>query len=136
VAPVDAVLRPKGMGLGADRSQTNDLNSAKQGGNTGNKKQDSSAELRLTKGAHCLIENGTNKDLYGTVSSQIAQKEFKYNSNVLALVEEGMAAGEHVSSRFDSSATNDSVLRLSVCYSICCSVQISMIAIDSMTETI
>jgi len=62
---VEAVLRPKGMGLGADRKQAQDLNNAKQSG--AGKKQDESAELRLKKGAFCLMENGTHKDLYGVV---------------------------------------------------------------------
>lgn len=64
VKPVEAVLRPKGMGLGADTKQTQDLNATKQ---NSTKKQDESAELRLKKGAFCLMENGTHKDLYGTV---------------------------------------------------------------------
>ena len=66
VKPVDAVLRPKGMGLGADRGQAQDLNKQKQGGQA---KQEDSLELRLKKGAHCLIESGVNKDLYGVVRS-------------------------------------------------------------------
>ncbi|XP_052780310.1 G-patch domain and KOW motifs-containing protein-like [Mya arenaria] len=64
IKPVEAVLRPKGMGLGADRGQAQDLNKSKQG-SVG--KQEDSLELRLKKGAHCLIENGVNKDLYGVI---------------------------------------------------------------------
>lgn len=61
---MEAVLRPKGMGLGADRRQAQELNASKQGGNSNQE----SGELRMKKGAYCLIENGPHKDLYATVS--------------------------------------------------------------------
>ncbi|WAR26957.1 GPKOW-like protein [Mya arenaria] len=73
IKPVEAVLRPKGMGLGADRGQAQDLNKSKQG-SVG--KQEDSLELRLKKGAHCLIENGVNKDLYGVEKEE--REEQKY----------------------------------------------------------
>ncbi|XP_052284574.1 G-patch domain and KOW motifs-containing protein-like [Dreissena polymorpha] len=66
VKPVEAVLRPKGMGLGADRGQAQDLNKSKQGSDSKNNGEDS-AELRLKKGAYCLVESGPNKDLYGVI---------------------------------------------------------------------
>ncbi|XP_053376931.1 G-patch domain and KOW motifs-containing protein-like [Mercenaria mercenaria] len=66
VAPVEAVLRPKGMGLGADRKQAQNLNNAKQNSEKGN----DSGELTMKKGAFCLIENGPHKDLYAVVSKK------------------------------------------------------------------
>jgi hypothetical protein len=60
VAPVVAVLRPKGLGLGADRSKAAQLNNSK--------KVDEKEELlTLKKGAYCVLLKGTNKDLYGMV---------------------------------------------------------------------
>ncbi|KAK3104142.1 hypothetical protein FSP39_024760 [Pinctada imbricata] len=61
VAPVVATLRPKGMGLGADRSQIKQLN------HTSNKKDDNEDELVLKKGSHCVIVKGSNRDLYGVI---------------------------------------------------------------------
>ncbi|KAK3608339.1 hypothetical protein CHS0354_030794 [Potamilus streckersoni] len=63
VVPVDAVLRPKGMGLGADRSQANTLNASKVGGG----KSEVEEQLVLKKGTHCFIQKGSNKDLYGMI---------------------------------------------------------------------
>ena len=53
------------MGLGADRKQAQNLNSAKQGGNS--KKNEETGELTMKKGSYCLIENGPHKDLYAVV---------------------------------------------------------------------
>ncbi|KAL3853503.1 hypothetical protein ACJMK2_017039 [Sinanodonta woodiana] len=63
VVPVDAVLRPKGMGLGADRSQANTLNASKVGGG----KSEVEEQIVLKKGTHCFIQKGPNKDLYGVI---------------------------------------------------------------------
>ena len=63
VAPVVATLRPKGMGLGADRSQLKQLNHTSTDGAEGDKE-----ELVLKKGSYCVILKGSNKDLYGVVS--------------------------------------------------------------------
>lgn len=65
VAPVEAVLRPKGMGLGADRKQAQSLNDAKQGGSQN--KEGTQENLVMAKGAFCLIEKGPYKDLYAVV---------------------------------------------------------------------
>ncbi|XP_064606132.1 G-patch domain and KOW motifs-containing protein-like [Liolophura sinensis] len=62
---VESVLRPKGLGLGADKSQVLQLSYTKQGQAPQDKK--SSEELVLKKGAYCMIQKGAHKDLYGTV---------------------------------------------------------------------
>ena len=72
IKPVDAVLRPKGMGLGADRKQAQSLNDSKKGG-TSKKTEDDDEELSLKKGAYCLIEHGVHKDLYGMVCQDLTQ---------------------------------------------------------------
>ena len=65
VAPVVAVLRPKGLGLGADRSKAAQLNNSKKLA-----KDDEEEELlTLKKGAYCVLLKGTNKDLYGMVGN-------------------------------------------------------------------
>ncbi|VDI25344.1 Hypothetical predicted protein [Mytilus galloprovincialis] len=64
VAPVNAVLRPKGLGLGADRSQAAQLNDSKKGSG----KNDNEEALVLKKGAYCVLLKGANKDMYGIVS--------------------------------------------------------------------
>ena len=66
IVPVEAVLRPKGMGLGADRKQAQDLNDSKKGSNS-KKSEEDDGGLSLKKGSCCLIEHGTHKDLYGMV---------------------------------------------------------------------
>lgn len=66
MTPVEAVLRPKGMGLGADRKQAQNLNDSKKGGSK-KKSEEDDEELTLKKGACCLIEHGTHTDLYGMV---------------------------------------------------------------------
>ncbi|KAL4226343.1 hypothetical protein ACF0H5_014326 [Mactra antiquata] len=65
VAPVEAALRPKGMGLGADRKPSQDINDVKQtkGSITG----EDSVQLVMKKGAYCLIENGPHRDLYAVI---------------------------------------------------------------------
>ncbi|XP_076096307.1 G-patch domain and KOW motifs-containing protein-like [Mytilus galloprovincialis] len=63
VAPVNAVLRPKGLGLGADRSQAAQLNDSKKGSG----KNDNEEALVLKKGAYCVLLKGANKDMYGII---------------------------------------------------------------------
>lgn len=66
---MESVLRPKGLGLGADKSQALQLSYTKQGGRAQDTK--SSEELVLKKGAYCLILKGPHKDLYGTVRTSL-----------------------------------------------------------------
>ena len=64
VDPIQAVARPKGLGLGADRSaltQKNQLNSGKTS-------RDKEEELVLQKGAFCQVLKGPNADMYAEVS--------------------------------------------------------------------
>ena len=72
---MEAVLRPKGMGLGADRKQAQNLNDSKKGGNS-KKNDEEDGELRLKKGSCCLMEHGTHKDLYGKVGNHSKMKQF------------------------------------------------------------
>ena len=64
VAPIQAVMRPKGMGLGADRSKS------LQGKDSSNSSKDSKKDedLEWKKGAYCIIESGKNEGLYGQVN--------------------------------------------------------------------
>ncbi|GAB1609063.1 G-patch domain and KOW motifs-containing protein-like [Argonauta hians] len=66
VTPADVVLRPKGMGLGADKSAVKQLNHNK---NHHKKKgdDDDDSPLVLKNGSHCVVEKGASKGLYGTV---------------------------------------------------------------------
>jgi len=63
VAPIDALPRPKGLGLGAERSNTDKSSSRSGKVNDSEKEQN----LVLKKGAYCFVTNGINKDLYGVV---------------------------------------------------------------------
>ena len=63
IAPIHAVARPKGLGLGADRSALLQKNGVAKDGTT--KEEE---DLALEKGACCLILKGKHKDLYGVVS--------------------------------------------------------------------
>ncbi|KAL8580361.1 hypothetical protein ACOMHN_037460 [Nucella lapillus] len=63
IAPVEAHLRPKGLGLGADRSQT----SNNKDGKKDNKVDDSEQKLELKKGSYCAVIGGKHKDLYGVI---------------------------------------------------------------------
>lgn len=65
LVPVTApVVRPKGMGLGADKMML--AVAAKKAASTANSKQDQE-ELKLVKGAYVKIAAGMNKDQYGQV---------------------------------------------------------------------
>lgn len=64
VSTIDAVIRPKGMGLGADKSLVQNLNQTKQ-----NKQKDDENVLIMKKGSFCLVEKGSSKGLYGIVES-------------------------------------------------------------------
>ena len=58
------MARPKGLGLGADRSAL----LQKNGETKGNMTNDDDENLVLEKGAFCLIMKGKHKDHYGVVS--------------------------------------------------------------------
>ncbi|XP_067949149.1 G-patch domain and KOW motifs-containing protein-like [Watersipora subatra] len=65
VKPVEAHLRPKGMGLGADRSQVLQQSSKKHKLKPGDKREEE--ELNYRKGVNCVILKGPHIDLYGTI---------------------------------------------------------------------
>ncbi|XP_074645657.1 G-patch domain and KOW motifs-containing protein-like [Tubulanus polymorphus] len=65
IAPVNAVLRPKGLGLGASAAVLNE--SRKKNNKHNNKSSKEDEELKLCKGAYCLIGSGKHTDLYGQV---------------------------------------------------------------------
>ena len=65
--PIEAVARPKGLGLGADRSkllQTKHKNGVSQ--------DEHVDELTLAKGSFAVVTRGKNADLYGEVSQSCA----------------------------------------------------------------
>ena len=66
VKPIEAVLRPKGLGLGADRSLALQ---AKKNTNSENGTKDEE-ELRMTKGTYCVVESGKYKGEFGQVSER------------------------------------------------------------------
>ncbi|XP_062613996.1 G-patch domain and KOW motifs-containing protein-like, partial [Saccostrea cucullata] len=61
--PVIATLRPKGLGLGADISESKQ---AKWNGEEKGKDKDEEI-LTVKKGAYCVLTKGANKDLYGVI---------------------------------------------------------------------
>ncbi|XP_071118672.1 G-patch domain and KOW motifs-containing protein-like [Haliotis cracherodii] len=63
VPPPEAILRPKGLGLGADKSKT----LQKKNGAVSEKGHAKDDELELKKGAFCLITKGTSRDMYGVI---------------------------------------------------------------------
>ena len=63
------MARPKGLGLGADRSALLQKNGETKGNMTNNDDDDN---LVLEKGAFCLIMKGKHKDHYGVVSPRQA----------------------------------------------------------------
>ena len=64
VKPIDAVPRPKGLGLGADRSAALQAKGVKESAK-GDKNEE---DLTLKKGAFCMVTSGKHKDLYAEVS--------------------------------------------------------------------
>merc|ERR1719511_578251 len=65
-APVEAAVRPKGLGLGADRSVK--IKDVKQKPlKPGDKRPEEEESLVLKTGAHVVVESGKHKDLYGVV---------------------------------------------------------------------
>lgn len=68
VNPFENQLRPKGLGLGADRSAIKDLEPNRhrrppKPGEEGNKEE----ELVMGPGGCVLVESGAHKELYGKV---------------------------------------------------------------------
>ena len=61
IAPVEALLRPKGLGLGADR------NNSRPDKKSTTDKDENKEELELKKNAFCVVKDGVNKGLYGIV---------------------------------------------------------------------
>ncbi|GFN77265.1 G patch domain and kow motifs-containing protein [Plakobranchus ocellatus] len=61
VVPIEAHLRPKGLGLGADRN-----NSAPDKISVNNKIEDQE-KLEMKKNAYCVVTGGAHKGFYGTV---------------------------------------------------------------------
>lgn len=64
IAPIEAVLRPKGLGLGADRSQATKLNESKQIPANSKEKDD---HLLMKKDTCCVVLKGIHADLYGVI---------------------------------------------------------------------
>ena len=67
--PIDAVMRPKGLGLGADKSTV--LQAAggvkTDGQETGGDKAEA---LDMKRGTYCVVEGGKYEGLYGQVSQR------------------------------------------------------------------
>ena len=65
--PIENQLRPKGLGLGADRSAVKDLEPSgpRRPPKPGEEKEE---PLVLGPGGFVLVESGAHKDLYGKVS--------------------------------------------------------------------
>ena len=71
-APVEAAVRPKGLGLGADRSVK--IKDVKQKPlKPGDKRPEEEESLVLKTGAHVVVESGKHKDLYGVVEGNQEQ---------------------------------------------------------------
>ena len=62
--PINAVPRPKGLGLGADRS--NSLQTSASAGGQGPEGRDGE-KLVMNKGTHCVVKAGKHEGLYGQV---------------------------------------------------------------------
>ncbi|XP_076440641.1 G-patch domain and KOW motifs-containing protein-like [Babylonia areolata] len=63
IVPVEAHLRPKGLGLGADRSQASNSKDNKKDA----KVDEDGENMELKKGSYCVIVSGKHQDLYGVV---------------------------------------------------------------------
>ena len=64
--PVEAALRPKGLGLGADKT-VKMKEEKKRPLKPGDKRPEEEENLTLKTGAHIVIESGKHKDLYAVV---------------------------------------------------------------------
>ncbi|KAG5282279.1 hypothetical protein AALO_G00054240 [Alosa alosa] len=69
VKPKEAQLRPKGLGLGADRSSIKDLEPGrpKRPPKPGEERKEEDEQLVLGPGACVLVESGAHKELYGKI---------------------------------------------------------------------
>ncbi|XP_044066884.1 G-patch domain and KOW motifs-containing protein [Siniperca chuatsi] len=68
VKPIEHQLRPKGLGLGADRSAIKDLEpSRRQRPPKPGEEREKEEELVMGPGASVLVESGAHKDLYGKI---------------------------------------------------------------------
>ncbi|XP_020362288.1 G-patch domain and KOW motifs-containing protein [Oncorhynchus kisutch] len=67
VKPIEHQLRPKGLGLGADRSSIRDLEPSgpRRPPKPGDERKEET--LVLGPGGHVLVESGAHKDLYGKI---------------------------------------------------------------------
>jgi len=63
VKPLVPVVRPKGLGLGADKSILLQTSNNKHGGSLADEET-----LVLKCGSHCMLLGGSHDGLYGTVS--------------------------------------------------------------------
>ncbi len=61
--------RPKGLGLGADRSSQKQAKHTSDGAAEGGEK-DEKQELVMKAGTHCQVTSGKHNDKYGIVSDQ------------------------------------------------------------------
>lgn len=68
VKPIEHQLRPKGLGLGADRSAVKDLEPSKhQRPPKPGEERGKEEELVMAPGGCVLVQSGPHKDLYGKV---------------------------------------------------------------------
>lgn len=64
--PINAIPRPKGLGLGADRSML-----LKKTGQVNNGAKEQGKELQMKTGAYCVIEKGKQDGMYGQVCGML-----------------------------------------------------------------
>lgn len=70
VKPIEHELRPKGLGLGADRSAIKDLEpSRRKRPPKPGEERGKEEELVMGPGGYVLVQSGPHKDLYGKVRS-------------------------------------------------------------------
>ncbi|KAK6308227.1 hypothetical protein J4Q44_G00214980 [Coregonus suidteri] len=67
VKPIEHQLRPKGLGLGADRSSIRDLEPSRPRRPPKPGDEQKEETLVLGPGGHVLVESGAHKDLYGKI---------------------------------------------------------------------